>query len=243
MLHFFYPVLDALNDGRVIRKSVAIALRIMGVLVALGGLVLVIEILKYSFHPDTTTQATFGGLLFSVVLLAAFACVVEIHFYRARSVDEMGEPPFPVISVVSILCRFAGEVYATLLVAVGIGGCLFLWLAKVNPLGFLGAMGGLLPASNQEASFLGGTLLLIQMCLTALLVLAALYAAAEGLLLIVDVARNVRRLAGDGRPAASPAGAPEPVPVVPSAPRDFCKICGVVLVPGNTFCGNCGTRI
>lgn len=239
MPHFFYPVLDALNDGRVIRKVVAVALRVLGVVFALGGLVLVIDILKYSFRTDTTTETTLGGMLFSIVLLAAFACVVEIHFYRARSVAEMGEAAYTVIPVVSILCRLAGEVYATLLVGAGIGGCAFLWLAKVSPLAFLSAMGGLLPASNLEASFLGGALLLFEMCLMALAVLAGFYAAAEGLLLAVDVAGNVRRLAWEGRPAA----ASEPATMNPAAPREFCKVCGVGLVAGNTFCGNCGTRI
>lgn len=239
--HFFYPVLDALNDGRVIRKAVALALRVLGVVFASGGLILVIEILKYSFRPDTTTETTLGGMLFSFILLAAFACVVEIHFYRARSIGEMGETAFTAIPVVSVLCRLAGEVYATLLVGVGIGGCAFLWLAKVSPLAFLSPMGGLLPASNLEASFLGGALLLIEMCLLALAVLAGFYAAAEGLLLAVDVAGNLRRLAAE--PAAAPAGASEPAAVNRVAPREFCKVCGVGLVAGNAFCGNCGTRV
>ncbi len=235
MPHFFYPVLDALNNGQVIRKAVAVTLRILGVVFALGGLVLVAEVLKYSFRPDTTTETTLGGMLFSIVLLAAFACVVEIHLYRARSIGQIGETAFIAIPVVSILCRLAGEVYATLLVGVGIGGSAFLCLAKVSPLAFLSPMGGLLPASNLEASFLGGTLLLFQMCLLALAVLAGFYVAAEGLLLAVEVAGNVRRLAVDERPALAPAGAAEA--------RVVCKVCGVALVAGNTFCGNCGTRL
>lgn len=240
MPHFFYPVLDALSDGRVIRKVAAVALRILGVVFALGGLVLAIEILKYSFRPDTTTEATLGGLVFSLILLAAFACVLEIHFYHARAVGQLGETPFVAIPVVSILCRLAGEVYATLLVGVGIGGCAFLWLAKVSPLAFLGALGGLLPASNLEASFLGGALLLIEMCLLALAVLAGFYAAAEGLLLAVDVADDVRRLTGQVTPAQ--AAAPLAAAVGSAPPRDFCQICGAVWVAGNTFCGHCGTR-
>lgn len=243
MAHFFYPVLDALSDGRVIRKSVALAVRILGVVLALGGLVLVIDILKYSFRSDMSTEATLGGMLFSIVLLAAFACVVEIHFYRARSIGAVGETAYTAIPVVSILCRLAGEVYATLLVGIGIGGCAFLWLAKVSPLAFVSAMGGLLPASNLEASFLGGALLLIQMCLLALAVLAGSYVAAEGLLLAVDIAGNLRRLAAEETPAAAPAGASQPSPVVPAAPREFCKVCGIAWVAGNTFCGNCGARI
>jgi len=240
MPHFFYPVLDALSDGRVIRKVAAVALRILGVVFALGGLVLAIEILKYSFRPDTTTEATLGGLVFSLILLAAFACVLEIHFYHARGVGQLSESPFAVIPVVSILCRLAGEVYATLLVGVGIGGCAFLWLAKVSPLAFLGALGGLLPASNLEASFLGGALLLMEMCLLALAVLAGFYAAAEGLLLAVDVADDVRRLTGQVTPAQ--AAAPLAAAVGSAAPRDFCQICGAAWVAGNTFCGHCGTR-
>ncbi len=240
MPHFFYPVLNALSEGRVIRKVAALALRILGVVLALGGLVLVIEILKYSFRPDTTIEATLGGLVFSVILLAAFACVVEIHFYHASNIAQLGETSFAVIPVVSILCRLTGEVYATLLVGVGFGGCAFLWLAKVSPLAFLGALGGLLPASNLEASFLGGALLLVEMCLLALAVLAGFYAAAEGLLLAVDVADDVRRLSGQAGPA--PAAAP-PAAVGSAAPGDFCKVCGAVWVAGNNFCGNCGSRM
>jgi hypothetical protein len=243
MPHFFYPVLDALSDGRVIRRVAGVALRILGVVFALGGLVLAIEILKYSFRPDTTTEATLGGLLFSLILLAAFACVLEIHFYHARGVGQLGETTFAVIPVASILCRLAGEVYATLLVGVGFGGCAFLWMAKVSPLAFLGALGGLLPASNLEASFLGGALLLIEMCLLALAVLAGFYAASEGLLLAVDVADDVRRLTGQAGPAAAPAVAPQAAAVGSAAPREFCQICGAVWVAGNTFCGHCGTRM
>ncbi len=241
MPHFFFPVLNALSEGRVIRKVAALALRILGIVLALCGLVLVIEILKYSFRPDTTTEATLGGLLFSLILLAAFACVVEIHFYHARNIGQLGETSFAVIPVVSILCRLTGEVYATLLVGVGIGGCVFLWLAKVSPLAFLGALGGLLPASNLEASFLGGALLLVEMCLLALAVLAGFYAAAEGLLLAVDVADDVRRLAGQAGPAQ--AAAPLAAAVGSAAPGDFCKVCGAVWVAGNNFCGNCGSRV
>jgi len=144
--------------------------------------------------------------------------------------------------VVSILCRLAGEVYATLLVGVGIGGCAFLWLAKVSPLAFLGAFGGLLPASNLEASFLGGALLLLEMCLLALAVLAGFYAVAEGLLLAVDVADDVRRLTGQAAPAPAPAVAPLAAAAGAAAPGDFCKLCGAAWVAGNNFCGNCGSR-
>jgi hypothetical protein len=236
MPHLFSPVLDAMNDGRVIRKAVAATLKVLGAVFAFGGLVLVVEILKYSFRPDTTTEATLGGILFSIILLVAFAGVVEIHFYRARSVSELGETAFVAIPVVSVLCRLAGEVYATLLVAVGVGGCAFLWMAKVSPLAFLGALGALLPASNLEASFLGGGLLLIEMCLLAVAVLAAFYVAAEGLLLAVDVAGNVRRMAGEADP-------PVAAEVDAAGAREYCKVCGAVLVAGNVFCGNCGTRL
>jgi uncharacterized membrane protein YhaH (DUF805 family) len=232
MPYFFTPVLDALSYGRTVRKAVAVALRVLGILLALGGLVLAINILKYSFRPDTTTEATLGGVLFAIVLLAAFVCVVEIHFYRARSVDELGETALAVIPVASVLCRLAGEVWATLLMAVGVGGCFFLALAKVSPLAFLSEMGGLLPAANLEASFLGGALLLLQMCVLALVVLVGSYLAAEGLLLALDVAGNVRRLAEDARPHAEPSPATE-----------FCRLCGAPLTASTTYCANCGTRV
>ena len=84
LLNFFNPILDALNDGKVIRTSVAFALQSLGVLSLLGGIYLFIEILKTSF--DLPTKGTIGGLLLSAVIIVAILAIVQIYFYRATNI-------------------------------------------------------------------------------------------------------------------------------------------------------------
>jgi uncharacterized membrane protein required for colicin V production len=227
-LKWIQGILDSLNDGGIIRKSMVAALRVLGVLIAIGGVVAVLTVLKYSFQPETTTEATLGGILYAIVLLVGFFATMQIPFYRARSVKALAESPFPVVPVVSILFRLAGEVYATLAVTAGVGGCVFVWLAKSSPLVLLGPIRGFLPAAVREESFAGGLLLLASLFVAAFLAMVVCYFCAEMLLVFLDIDSNLRLLTGRG------AGAPA---------HSFCRVCNAELVPGSTFCGNCGTRL
>jgi hypothetical protein len=200
---FFFPVLDALNNGKVIRTSVSIALRVLAVLAVLSGAYLLIEILKVSFQ--LPTEGTVGGLLFAVLFAASVLAVGQIFWYRAHSVEEIGESPFTVIPIVSILFRLLGELYATLGLMVGLGGCLFIWLAKANPLGLVRGMAGLLPSFSGEATFLGGLMFLGYLGFAAFLALIVFYALAEWSVVLVDISRNVRALSRPGQAAGASA--------------------------------------
>jgi hypothetical protein len=235
-LDFFHPVLKALEDGKVIRKAIALALQISAVFVVVAGLYLLVEVLKFSFN-IRSAEGTIGGLVFSGVLVITVACVAQILFYRAASVKALGESPFTVIPIFSILLRAVGETYATAGVAVGVGGCLFVWLAGFNPMQMLGPLGGLLPSSGTQANFLGGISFLLYLTLVSLFFLIVLYFLAESVVVLADIARNVRLLVqvpSAGGTKASP-------PPVPSSPR--CPACGGELEEDSEFCGTCGTRV
>ena len=143
-IRFFHPILDALDRGDVIRTAVVFVLRALGVLTVLAGLYLLVEILKLSFQ--LPAQGTIGGLLFAIIFVAAIASLTQILFYRAESVRNLGESAFTVIPIFSILFRTMGETYATSGVAIGVGGCLFIWLSGLNPAQMLPGAGQLLPA-------------------------------------------------------------------------------------------------
>jgi hypothetical protein len=221
---FFYPVLDSLSDGRIIRKSIALALRVMGVLVVLGALAGVIVMLKQAFGPSVPTEQTLGAVVFSLLLLAGSACLAQICIYRAASVGGLGDSPFTVIPIVSILCRWLGEIYATLLVTFAIGGCVFIWVSDANPLWILGSLGSLAPSFTPpvSSSFLAGLLWLVYFALAAFVTLVLAYFLAEGSLLLVEIAQDVRALAAGKAPmavgvAAASASAPAPIAPVPPA--------------------------
>jgi uncharacterized membrane protein len=192
LLNFFNPILDALNDGKVIRTSVAFALQSLGVLSLLGGIYLFIEILKTSF--DLPTKGTIGGLLLSAVIIVAILAIVQIYFYRATNIRNLGESQFTVIPIFSILFRCFGEIYATLSLAIGVGGCLFIWFSGMNPLYVLGGMGRFLGFLSPEGTFIGGILFLTYLAVLAFITIVVFYFLAESTVVLVDIARNIRLL-------------------------------------------------
>lgn len=192
VLNFFKPVLDALNDGKVIRSSIALVLQILAVLSLVGGTYLLVEILKASF--DLPTEGTIGGLLLSIVFIAAVLAVAQIFFYRATNVRDLGESQFTVIPIFSILFRCFGEIYATLGVAIGVGGCVFIWLSKYNPLYLFGEMGRFFPSMSAEGTFLGGLLFLVYFALLSFVIIVVFYFLAESTVVLVDIAKNIRQL-------------------------------------------------
>lgn len=238
-LGFLNTALKAMEDGRVIRKAVAVTLRVLAVLAALVGLYVLAGILSASFKSPTTEARTMGevamgGLVFGVLWVATVACVVQILWYRGASVAALGDSPFTVIPIVSILLRAAAEIYGAVGLGVGIGGCLFIWLAGLNPLDMLGPVGELLPSRGDRVSFWGGILFLVGMTLTSAVVLAFFYFLAESVVVVVDIARNVRLLA---------ASVPSDIVTAAVASRQTCPACGAELEADDAFCGNCGTRV
>jgi hypothetical protein len=193
ILTFFVPVLEKLNDGKVIRTSIAFALQILGYLTLLGFVVLLVTLLKGAFQLPGA-GATIGGVLFAFVLAATGLAIYQILIYRAGNIRDLAESPFTVIPIFSILFRIAGEVYSVIGLAVGVGGCLFIWLAQLNPMYLLGGIGSLLPSLSPEGTFLGGILFLIYLSVASFFVLIIFYFLAEASVVMVDVAKNIRLL-------------------------------------------------
>ncbi len=193
LFDFYHPVLRALEDGRAIRKAVALALRIFAILVAIGGIVLLVSVLKLSFALPSTA-ATLGGVVFSLILLVTSIAVAQIYSYRATSIDQLADTQFNMIPIFSILLRATGETYATAGVAVGVGGCLLTWLSGLNPMQMLPGFGDLLPTIRAEGSFLGGLGLLVYLVTASLFILVLFYFLAESVVVVADIARNVRHL-------------------------------------------------
>jgi hypothetical protein len=197
-------VLGALAQGKVIRNAIALVMRVGAVLILLSGLLVVITILKMSFQ-ISSAAATIGGLLVAVLLAAAFFAVSQIYLFRAQSVHDLEDSPFTIIPILSILFRASGEAYAVGALALGVGGCLFTWLSGMSPTILLSALGGFMPpipGLNELGgqSFVSGLVFLVTLVVAAFGALVAFYALAELVVVLVDIAINVRRLAR-GEPA------------------------------------------
>jgi hypothetical protein len=186
---FFFPVLDALNDGQVIRKSVVVCLKVAAVLVALGGLLTALTILTSAFHGSG--GAALGGILFAILMVGTAACVGQIYWYRAASVAALEHSRNTVIPIFAILSRAGGEAVATGFAGIGVGACLFLWL---SPEGAPSVLQGVpfLAQVPAEGGFLAGLLVLVYLAALGFAALILGYLWAECLMLLVDIERNTR---------------------------------------------------
>jgi hypothetical protein len=231
-LLFYFPVLRALGSGKLIRSISAIMLRIQAALTLIAGLYLIVMTLKAGFEGYVPASFTFGAVLVALLELACAVAVAQVFLFRADSVLALPDGPYTVIPILSIHLRCAGEVYATLLVAGGLAGTLFLWMANV-PLGYVaGPLRALMPDLGFHASnnFLAGLVFLVSMLSAAFFAILVSYFLAEAVIVLVDIARHIQGLShGVGTSSA------------PSKP--LCPSCGIEMEPGAAFCENCGQRV
>lgn len=234
-LTFYYPVLDALSKGPVIRRAVGMGLRGVGVLIALGGLAGIIKLLKLILQPGIPAEATIGGLLLAVLVGAALLCVVQICFYRARSIVRLLDSSYTVVPIVSLAMRAFGEVVGTLGVAAGIGG--FFTILLSGPFGaqLLGASG--LPSiffseSSSQSSFVAGLSVLAYAGVMSFAAVLFFYFLAEISVAFVDIARRLEQqtLSGEASSANSNVAKCARCGSAMDSDSEFCEQCGAVRV-------------
>jgi len=149
----------------------------------------VIEILKESFKRPT--EVTISGIILAIFLFVASLAVLQIFFYRAKNIKDLGHSRYTVIPIFSFFFRAIGESFATMGVATGIGGCLYMWFSTEFP---FGGGGILFQFMYPERVFLSGLLFLLWMVLISFVVLIIAYLFAESTIVTVDIADNVRHL-------------------------------------------------
>jgi hypothetical protein len=240
---FFYPVLDALSDGRVIRRVVQGILRVSAWIMALLGLLFAVQVLKAGLQARDALP-TVGAVLFAIVSLGAVACAFQIYYYRARSIDELGPSEYTVIPVVSILCRLTGEVLATLFAAAAVGLCLASWLGGSMGSPFASEFGPG-PMLMSENNFVMGLVFFGWFLFAAFGAILFFYFLAESVVVLADIARHTRRLAVGAPPEPlRPAAAPRPAspaharphqPAPAPAPRPHAPAPAAAPAPGPTM--------
>jgi hypothetical protein len=201
----------------------------MGGLIALGGLAGIVNLLKTVMQPGVPAEATIGGLLLAALIVVALVCIVQICFYRARSVDALRDSDYTVVPIVSIAARACGEIVGTLGMAVGVGGFFAILLSGPFGAQLLGESG--LPSiflheSASQSSFIAAVSVLAYAAAMSVASVLFLYFFAEICLALVDVASQLQR-----RSAAT-------VGSIPAAVK--CAGCGARMELDSEFCEQCG---
>lgn len=241
MLTVLYPVLDALNDGRVIRRFVAGGLQLAGWLTLMAGVIGVVVILKAAFSEALPTEATIAGVMWAVIFAAAVAALAQISFYHARDVRRLRDDRFVLIPIASIVFRLVGEQVATWCVAFGIAGFLVMLVASPYARFLLNATGFLPLASLSGVGLLGALWVLATSLSTGFTILLLFYFSGEMVLVAADAANHLRHLV---TLASASASAPQPSSVTTVADQPHaCPVCRTPLAGGAQFCELCGTPL
>ena len=72
---------------------------------------------------------------------------------------------------------------------------MFIWLSGIHPFAILGAMAGLFPQVGFGNTFFGGIAFLLSLVLLSFFGLLVFYFVAESIVVMVDIAKNVRTVA------------------------------------------------
>lgn len=187
---FFYPVLDALSDGGVIRKWVVIGLKIAAIVEILAGLLVAVTILTAAGRGSAA--GLLGGILAAVLILATSLCVAQVLWYRSGSVAALGQSRYTVIPIFSVLSRGFGEAAAAGLAGLGIASCLLLWLTPAGDIAPIGGIPFVSGLAYQGGGFVAGLVLLVYMVGSGFGALIVGYLWAECIMLLVDIEQNTR---------------------------------------------------
>lgn len=254
------PVFHGLNDGKAIRVTVAWAIRVMGFVLAAAGVFWCIALIALGFKGSgmamevRSAEWLIGALLSAVFGLAFGYLTCGVCLFRAKSVAGLGDGHFTVLPILSILLRLVGEVACIGYCLVGIGGCLVLWIAGVNPLTSFGAFAPELPfASLGSGGLIGGLEFAALLLLMAFGAIVVFYALAEFTVVAVEIANNTRALT---IPAFSAVETITSAPLGADLSSDFpntkahgversllCNSCRQPVEAGAAFCAECGQPV
>ena len=259
------PFFHALSDGKLIRHTVAWVLRILAILMGLVGVLCFIAFVGIGFKAtdsglgERSTGILIGCILFALFGLAWGYLAAGVLFFRARSVAELGDSHFTVLSILSLLFRMNGEMTFVTYSLLGVGGCLFVWFTNFSPFSELGMLGERLPfAESVGSGFVGGIEFAVFMLLIAFAGIVLSYALAELTVVLVEIALNTRGLLTlpaliQPVPALTTATPSLLASILPTTPapalqtrslsQRVCSNCRQPLDGDSTFCDECGSPV
>lgn len=187
---FMGPAIQALSKGRVFQQVFALILRVVGVLFFLFLAYTWIRMWGLVFQLGGFF-AVIGGIIFQGIFVVGAYMVLHAVFIRAGTLAELPQGDFVVIPIMSVLLRLLGEVYASMLAVVAVGGCILAWFAGDRAIYLLSMVSEALPLPT-GSGFVGGLVVLVFGICAAFATLVLFYFLAELLVIFADIALNSR---------------------------------------------------
>lgn len=187
---FIKPLLQIISEGKFFRRAVAVALRVLAIIIAFAGLVG--WIIKWQFVFSLPVTGIIGGIIFQLLMVVAAYMVIHIILIRAGNIKRLPEAEYTVIPIVALCIKLLGEIYASFLAVTAVAGGLYIWMTGRNAgKDLLGILAPLVPAVG-DLSFIGGVKFILSGAAMAFVTLLVSYFLSEIVIVMVDIARNTR---------------------------------------------------
>ena len=183
--------LRLIKEGQFFRPVFAWLLRIQAALALLGGVLVSIELWKQA--SGLSTGSIFGLLILQVSLAVAIYFACHLSWLRATSLFAMSDSEADPISVVRLLLKLGGEIYAGMLAPLTVGGCLLLWISAGQAGDSLRYLFGFILTVQGGDPFPSGLMLLATGLVMAACGLLGAYALSGFIGLFVSIEKNTRK--------------------------------------------------
>jgi hypothetical protein len=187
---FMKSVLQLISQGEFFRNAFAVALRILAGVVIIVGLVGWISVWK--FVARAPLEAILGIIIFQLLFVIAIYMVVHTLFIRARDIAELPDADFTVMPIASIALKLIGEIYACFATVISVGGGILIWFVGGSAFSLIRESTPFVPSFGGGQGFLAGLLFIASGLLVAFLVLVFFYFLAEAVVVMTDIAKNIK---------------------------------------------------
>lgn len=177
-LLFIGPLLALLARGDFFVRALAMALRVLAALIVLFSLTTFFHAGRMLF--ELPVHAILGGVFFEIFLVLAVYAAVHVLLIRARHVESLGEGDHAALRAAPLLFRLGGELYATFVGLMAIGGGIFVWFTGMSQNKILNSfLHALFPTVRDNPTFMSGMEFMLSGLLMSIAVLVITYLLAD----------------------------------------------------------------
>ena len=190
---FMEAVLEKISQGQFFRKAFAITLQILAAVIAIAALVAWITVWKSI--SEFSAEAIVGIIIFQLLFVIAVYMVIHILLIRAGNINELPDSDYTVIPIVSITLKLLGEIYASFIAVISVAGGILSWFIGSGAFYMVKRLSLLIPSYGSGEGFWGGLVFMAGGLFSAIVGLVIFYFLAESVVVAVDIARNVKKMA------------------------------------------------
>ena len=189
---FMGAVLEIISQGQFFRKAYAVTLQILAALIAIAALVSWITVWKSI--SAFSAEAIVGIIIFQLLFVIAVYVVIHIILIRAGNINALPDSDYIVIPIVSITLKLIGEIYASFITVISVAGGILSWFIGSGAFYMVKRPSLLIPSYGSGEGFWGGLVFMAGGLFSAIVGLVIFYFLAELVVVLVDIARNIKKM-------------------------------------------------